>query len=190
MNSEELIAAIRKADPSGTNEVWIAIDAGEGYVPLEKVFSDQLRKQPIDRDEMSDGPDHAMALFLGDNHADPSPEPVYDYEMSSESFMEFSNPDSDDYNDTQLILKFETIREAFTKKMGVELPDMDDMPIKISLNDLQTELIITAPIHSAVPKYINPHVAEAALFDCIHEIEKLKGVDKFGRQIQIHKING
>lgn len=89
MTTGELIEELRRVDPLGTMRVVLAVDAGEGYVGLRTVYGDQLRRQPVDGDEL-DCSSRETAVFLGDADAEVSPPAVFAVEGN-----EFDDPAED-----------------------------------------------------------------------------------------------
>ncbi len=78
MKTNELIERLRELDPTGDMPVILAVDAGEGYVYLDQAYTDQVKRQPVDGDEI-DMDSSEVALFLGDGNAEKSAPALFRY---------------------------------------------------------------------------------------------------------------
>lgn len=189
MKTKEVIELMQKNDPTGEMQVWLAVDAGEGYVPLSMVYSDRLGKQPVDGDEV-DGSQRAIALFLGDHNAEGSKVAKYGWQMDPESEKEFFDENSDDYGNECVIFDYNLIREIFENFLRLKTNIPTDYKIHVLLTDDEQDIVLsqTAKLSDFLPKLINTPEVLKELKNLFLTMQKIEGVDVFGRTISIVKM--
>ncbi len=178
-------------DPSGEMEVILGADTGEGYVMLNKVFTDKVSKQSVDGDDV-DLSGKTIALFLGDSNSDKSRPPVYEYLMNPESEVLLNDDKGDYYYLDYLELEYGKIADAFEADLGMVTKIPRDYKFRVSLNDQENKIILQSNggMKEYLPKLVSFTEFDRALnkyIDGLTETE-LVGLDTFGKEIKIKKI--
>lgn len=183
MKTEELIRKIKEIDPSGSMDVVLAVDSGEGYVGLDTVFADMLRKQPVDGDEL-DCSSSEVALFLGDGNAEPSPAPVFRF-VPSES----SRGRAEREGESELmVVPYGTFKEGFEAANRLSVPLPPEHELMIHLDDREQRISLSPIPSKKLGKFVDEAKFGRALEEHINSMDLIQGKDGYDEPAAIERI--
>jgi hypothetical protein len=196
LTTKDVIKKLQELDPTGNMGIILAVDSGEGYTSADKIFLDQIRKQPVDGDDI-DCSSKDIAIFIGDHHAEQSLPEIYQYILHKNSIKKYEKQYKEDrHEEIHLCIKFKDIKNLLHKEIGKILPLDYEYEFVIYLDDEKRKIFVKQIGH-VLHNYFQKEMIDVKKFNNIildfftklaSSKNGLKGYDDFNNEITIKKI--
>jgi hypothetical protein len=196
LTTKDVIKKLQELDPTGKLQIILAIDSGEGYTCANKIFLDQIRKQPVDGDEI-DCSSKEIAIFIGDHNSEQSKPEIYQYILHKNSIKKYEEQyEEDGHEEIHLCIKFKDIKEKLQHAIGKILPLDYEYEFVIYLDDEKRQIFVKQIGHE-LHNYFQKELIDVNKFNkiilqfftnLIESNDGLKGYDDFNNPISIKKI--
>ncbi len=196
MKTKDIIKQIQDLDPTGNLEIILAVDSGEGYTMCNKIFKDQIRKQPVDGDEINCS-SNDFAIFIGDHNAEQSLPELYEYVLDKKSIKKYQKQyEEDGHEEIHLCIKFKDIKQKLQHAIGKILPLDYEYEFVVYLDD-EKRTIFVKQIGHELHNYFQKELIDVNKFNnilldffinLIESNDGLTGYDDFNNPITLKKI--